>query len=324
MPGIWWSRIRNYLYDKELLPVASSRAFVISVGNISWGGTGKTPLTAFIAEHFIERRYRVAILSRGYKRQSSGLRLVSDGKRLLEADWRKVGEEAFWLGSQLPEAIVIVSESRKRALKFLTRYDPDVILMDDAFQHRKVFRNVDLVLIDSSENLLKQKVLPFGKLREPIDSLKRADAIVLTQIKESNAKTLKWIDENIDAPVFHADYRALNVEAFRGRKVAAFCGIGAPRHFFRLIEENAGMLFWRKKFSDHHYYTREELLNIESEAIIAGAEFLLTTEKDAVKIRDFRFRIPLISVQVELEVVEQEELFSFIQERLLRSTMSEA
>src|SRR5207249_5357 len=134
------------------------------------------------------------------------------------------------------EAIVIVSESRKRALKFLVRYDPDIVLLDDAFQHRKVFRNLDLVLIDSSENLLKQKVIPFGKLREPVESLKRANAIILTQIKESNAKTLQWIERNIDAPVFHADYCAENIDAFQGKKVAAFCGIGAPRHFFRLIE----------------------------------------------------------------------------------------
>jgi tetraacyldisaccharide 4'-kinase len=323
MPGVWWSRIRNYLYDKELLPVASSRVFVMSIGNITWGGTGKTPLTALIARHFIDRRYRVAIVSRGYKRRSRGLHLISDGKGVLDSDWRIAGDEAFWLASQIPQALVVVSESRKRALKFLSRHNVDFVLMDDAFQHRKVFRNFDLVLVDSSENLTKQKVIPFGKLREPVDSLKRADAVVLTQIRESSGNTMKWIEENITAPVFHADYHAINIEAFRGKKVAAFCGIGAPRHFFRLIEENGALLFWRKKFPDHHSYSREDLLRIESEAIIADAELLLTTEKDAVKIRDFPFRLPLIAVQAELQVAEREELLTLIQERLVHTMVAQ-
>jgi tetraacyldisaccharide 4'-kinase len=324
MPGVLWSRIKNYLYDKDLLPVTSARSFVISIGNITWGGTGKTPLTAAIAAHFISKRYRVAIISRGFSRKSKGLRLISDGKKRMEHDWRQTGEEPLWLALQVPEAIVIVSESRKHSLSFLTRYDPDVILMDDGFQHRKVFRNLDVVMLDSSENLLKQKVLPFGKLREPIDSLKRADVLVLAQAKESNAKTAKWINENISVPVFHANYQALNPEAFGGRKVAAFCGIGAPRHFFRLIEESGAMLFWRRKFPDHHYYSSEDLHSIESEAIVSGAELLLTTEKDAVKIRDFPFRIPLVIVQAELKVEEEDDLFTLIEDRLLRSAMSES
>lgn len=323
MPGVLWSRIRNYLYDKDFLPVTSAGSFVLSIGNLTWGGTGKTPMTASIASHFLSKSYRVAIISRGFKRQSKGLRLVSDGKKLLETDWQQAGEEPFWLASRIPRAIVVVSEKRKQALDFLSTYNPHLILMDDGFQHRKVFRNFDLVLVDSSENLLKQKVLPFGKLREPVDSLKRADAIILTQAKESNARTLKWIDENISAPVFHANYEAHNADVFAGKKVAAFCGIGAPRHFFQLIEEDGGLLFWKKKFPDHHYYTRDDLLRVESEAIIAGAELLLTTEKDWVKFRDFRFRLPLVPVKAELKIVEQSDLFDLIEDRIARSSFAE-
>ena len=315
MPGIWWSRVKNYLYDKELLRSYSSGSFVVSIGNLTWGGTGKTALTAQVAARLSEEKFRVAVVSRGYKRKSRGMVLVSDGKRLL-TDWEQAGEEAYFLATRVPEAVVVVSKDRKAAFHFLEKYRPHIILLDDAFQHRRVFRDLDIVLIDASENLLKQKVIPFGKLREPLDALSRADVILLTHIQAAHASTVSWISRNIRVPVFHSDYQPLNPGDFRGKKVGMFCGIGAPRHFLAMLQQSGAMVFFKKRFPDHHMYTVEELKDLESDAMIAGAEILVTTEKDAVKVGNFPFRMPLVVIRAELKIAEERDFYGIIKSRL--------
>lgn len=314
MPGAILSRIRNALYDHGLLPVARPRAFVISIGNLTWGGTGKTSLTAQLAEHLCSSGYRVGILSRGYGRRSRGVVVVSNGGSIC-CDWRAAGDEPYWLSKTVPKAMVVVAENRVEGLKAFDSFAPDVLLLDDAFQHRRIARDIDLLLVDASEDLLRQRVLPFGKLREPIDSMRRATAIILTHASRSHASTRNWIEAHAKAPVFHADY-VPNRSDLMGAKLAAFCALGSPQHFFAMLEQAGATLVFQQEFRDHHVYTGPDLASLNTGAERAGAEALATTAKDAVKIGDFAFRLPLRIVDASLKVQEEDLFFQFLHERM--------
>lgn len=310
MLGVWWSRIRNRLYDENYITASRPTAFVISVGNLTWGGTGKTALVKQIAGRLILNGNSVAIVSRGYGRTSRGPVLVADGKQIL-AGWKEAGEEAYWLARSLPSVPVVVGEDREASVRKLNGINPEIIVLDDGFQHRRIARDLDLVLIDASENLPRQNVIPFGKLREPLDSLRRADAILLTHSAHSDPNTTRWISENLQIPVFHANYQILD-HKLSGKRIAAFCAIGAAHHFFNLLSEQGAKLVLQKAFRDHHVYTEQESRDLESEATKAGAELLATTEKDAVKLGEFSFRLPLHTVPAALVVEESEEFDRFL------------
>lgn len=314
MPGGLISRIRNALYDYHLLPVSKPDTYVISLGNLTWGGTGKTSLAAALAGFLIESHYRVAILSRGYGRKSKGVVIVSDGNAM-QCDWKTAGDESTWLALGVPQAIVVVAEKRSEGIQALSGFRPDVILLDDAFQHRRVGRDIDILLVDASEDLLRQRVLPFGKLREPIDSIRRADAIVLTHNANAHPATVRWIANRIRVPVFHADYVPERND-LAGKKLAAFCGLGSPQHFFRMLVDSGAELVFQQEFRDHHEYTGAELAALQMRAEQAGADALTTTAKDAVKIDPATFRLPLIIVNATLKVAEESMLHSFLRERL--------
>ena len=317
MLGELWSRFRNTLYDKEFLPVVQSGFFVVSIGNLTWGGTGKTALTSRIGSFFLSRGYRVAVLSRGYKRDSRGVQVVSDGEQLIER-WEPAGEESYWLAKKLPGAVVVVAENRLESLPVLRRFQPHILLLDDGFQHRKIARNLDLVLLDASENLVNEGIIPFGKLREPLSSLRRADAVVLTHTQNPHKKTFEWIAHHVTAPIYQADYQPVpGGVSWKGKRVAAFCAIGSPNHFFDMLERDGAELVLRKRFRDHHHYSKEDLAALEIEAQNSGARCLVTTEKDAVKIEDFPFELPYYVAVVELKLNAEDLFFQFLLDRFL-------
>jgi tetraacyldisaccharide 4'-kinase len=311
MIGVFWSRIKNYLYDKEYLPVVRSRSFVISIGNLTWGGTGKTSLALIIGSYLLESGYRVAILSRGYGRRSSGFHIVdqTDG-------WNVFGDEPFLLAQRLPRALVAVCEDRSRGIALLEKEHPDVILLDDAFQHRRVARDLDVILVDVSESIPDLKVLPFGKLREPVDSIHRSDAVILTHTAHGRKKTVQWMRDNVRVPVFHADYDPRDAAAWKGKKAAAFCGIGAPQHFFEMLSDQEVRVVLRKSFPDHHAFTKKEITVFQKQAEQAGAEILITTPKDAVRLSTDWFHIPLVVAEAELKIEEEQSFRKFLTERL--------
>lgn len=314
MPGTIWYWIRNALYDRGVLPVARSSSFVISIGNISWGGTGKTPMVAVLADWLMGEGQRVAVLSRGYGRRSRAPLLVSDGKSA-PVDWTRAGDEPFWLANRLPSVLVAVARKRADGLRLLEGHRPDVILLDDGFQHRAVARDMDLVLVDVAEDLLRQRVLPFGKLREPVQALQRATAIVLTHASCAHPATAKWIAQNIRVPVFHADY-APRRNDLAGRKVAAFCAIGSPHHFFRMLQDAGATLVSQHEFRDHHVYTAPEIATLQADAERAGAEALVTTAKDAVKAPQGPGKLPVEVIEADLVVEEQESWVEFLRQRI--------
>ena len=314
MVGSIWNHIRNLLYEKGVMQAVRPKSFVISIGNLTWGGTGKTSMTSSIAKYLISRGYRVAILSRGYGRKSRKPLLISDGRRLLTG-WQNAGDEPFLIAQEIPEAIVAVAKKRADAIPLLESYSPDVVLLDDAFQHRKVARDVDLVMIDASEDILRQRVLPFGKLREPLSAIQRATVVVFMHSRRVHPATMKWAEECIKAPIFHADYVPKDTP-LEGKRVAAFCGLGAPRHFFEMLQEAGAELVFRCEFRDHHVYTGPDMAQMQTDAERTGAEELVTTLKDAVKIPEVKLRLPLRIVKAKLQMQEEDAFFAFLRDRL--------
>jgi tetraacyldisaccharide 4'-kinase len=311
MPFLYWTRLRNFLYDKSILKISSFSPYVISVGNLSWGGTGKTSIVILIAKFLISRGLHVAVLSRGYRRNTSGVLLVNDPTGI-QCGWEECGDEAYLIAHEIPDAIVVVAEKRSDGMQFLERRKPDVVLLDDAFQHRGVNRDFDLVLIDASEDLTKQKVIPFGKLREEPGSLKRADAVVLTHFKHANSATLNWVNSNVVASVFRGDYIAENGAEFRGKKVGALCAIGAPDQFFHLLQEQGAEIVEKKAYRDHHNFTPQEIQDFLRKSREQGAESIVITAKDAVRMKPEWFDPPFHVLRVKLLLEEESLFFEFI------------
>jgi tetraacyldisaccharide 4'-kinase len=318
MIGALWSRVRNHLYDKGVLSTVRPKEFVISIGNLTWGGTGKTSLTSYLAKFLINEGFKVGILSRGYHRNSHGAVVVSDGHEL-KIGWQDAGDEPYLLAHSIPQAAVVVAESRVEGLQVLSEFQPDVILLDDAFQHRRIERDLNLVLVDSTESILDLHVLPFGKLREPVDGLNRANAIILTHSKNSNPETEKAVNA-YGVPVYHANYEATNF-AYSGKSVAAFCGLASPQHFQRLLIDNGAKLVLFREFSDHHAYSQSEMTELEQEVSKLGAEAIVTTAKDAVKLMANRFQLPLGIVDAEFVIQEKEQFNSWILKQLKNSKL---
>ena len=305
------NRIRNFFYDHKILKSVRSTSYVISVGNLTWGGTGKTSLILELGQFLISKGFRIALISRGYRRNTTGPLLISDGKSL-KASWAQSGDEAYLLASSLPEAIVVVAEKRSAGFKLVEPFYPDVILLDDAFQHRQAARDLDIVLIDASEDITEQKGIPFGKLRESPKALSRADAVILTHEKHSNEETVRWVQKNVTIPVFHANHLMEENQPLRGQKIGAFCAIGSPQHFFKLLQDEGAEIVAAKSFQDHHVFTRQEVEEFEREAAVRGASWIATTAKDAVRMESETRGSSIKVIRVKLQIAEEALFYEFV------------
>jgi tetraacyldisaccharide 4'-kinase len=261
---------------------------VISVGNLSLGGAGKTPLVAFVARELLAAGHRPAILSRGYARPrpSEGATVVSDGRRLL-AGYEQAGDEPSMLARQLPGCVVVVSSDRYLAGALAERrLGCTVHILDDGFQHLQLARSLDIVVVSASD--LSDRVVPGGRLREPLDALQAADAAVIAdesiehEVRRAGADRVFRMIRRLDEPRALAPWGApvpgTDVRA------AAFAGIGRPDAFFDALERAGWQLVSRTPFPDHHRYSRRDLDRLAREAGRLDATLLLTTEKDAVRI----------------------------------------
>lgn len=289
--------VRNALYDSGRLPARRLPCPVLSVGNLSVGGTGKTPLTSFLAAILREAGYRVGVVSRGYGRRS-GRRalLVSDGRSLV-ADAADAGDEPFLIARDNPAVAVAVGADRFEAARLLlARHPAEVILLDDGFQHRGLARDLDLLLLDGRDPWGNGKMLPLGPLREPLSATGRADAIVLTRSDGRRPASLDPIltRYNPDAAVFHCrleagtfvrpDGESVAPLSLRGFAAYAFSGIARPERFEEDLVALGLRLVGRRRFPDHHRYRPEQIDRLAREARARGAEVLVTTEKDLVRL----------------------------------------
>jgi len=268
---------------------------VISVGGIRAGGTGKTPLTMLIAHYLISQQYNVAFLSRGYRRASKKDQIILPYEK---ADWQLVGDEPAMLHDNIPQSFVAISSQRVRSAQKLQQLAPSntVLLLDDGFQHRKLKRDLDIVCLN--ESILSDKLIPAGYLREPIEALNRADALVLTSSEEclSDLKdTASDLRERFKDKAIFVALQSVDcwVNAFTGeqqlnppfREPVAFCGIARPHRFFQLL--NTQGVFPVKKiiFPDHYRFSRYDIESMHK----LYSHGLVTTEKDAFRLRNNNF-----------------------------------
>jgi tetraacyldisaccharide 4'-kinase len=257
---------------------------VISIGNLSVGGTGKTPLTMMIAEWLLAQGQRPAILSRGYKRADpvDGVVVVCDGERVL-ADLSHAGDEPLMLARTVPGAIVCVAEERHLAGVIAERrLGATVHLLDDGFQHVQLARDFD-VLVTSPGEITSGRVLPLGRLRESRDAAARADFVVVVDADTDTARTEAW---ELGVSGFAAAHRILvgpSASGAPGAPGLAVAGIGAPARFFAMLRDAGYRVETTMTFPDHHRYTPRDIARIDAAVRSAGATMVLTTEKDVVR-----------------------------------------
>ncbi|MEQ1923107.1 MAG: tetraacyldisaccharide 4'-kinase [Pyrinomonadaceae bacterium] len=314
--------IRNKLYDKGVFESHDLSARVISVGNITTGGTGKTPLVAYVAKILAERGEKVCILTRGYGRKDPKKRvLVSDGENILSTAIES-GDEPFELANiLLGKAIVIADADRVAAAEWAKRrFGVTVFVLDDGFQHRKAKRDVDIVCIDATNPFGGGKMLPAGRLREPLHNLSRADVVVITRadlvedISDLKFEISNWAP---DAAVFVAENKITRVVGsekiyVKSQNAFAFCGLGNPENFFELLRRNEITVNGTLAFRDHHIYSQKDIERIESEAKLTGAEVLLTTAKDAVKLSALKFEMDRFVVEIETAIKDPDRFAAMI------------
>jgi tetraacyldisaccharide 4'-kinase len=309
-------RVRRWAYGRGVLPSREASVPVISVGNLTAGGTGKTPMVAWVVRHLLEAGRSPAILTRGYK-QIAGR---SDEAELLK---------------RLCRAPVIVNPDRVTGAHQAIARDADVLVMDDGFQHRRLRRQLDIVLIDALCPLGFERCLPRGLLREPPSALADADAIVITRSNAIDASRRQALadrlgdlapqaslHEAIHEPVGLVDEsgRCRPLDDLAGRRVLAFCGLGNPEAFFHSLRDVGAELTGRRAFDDHTPYTPAMLTGLVTEAGRSKAELLVTTQKDAVKFSPRGLGLPVWQLAIEMKVVAGEEaLIDRVQSTAARS-----
>lgn len=288
-------------------------SMVVSVGNITTGGTGKTPLTIALAEESLKRGYKPAILTRGYKGRLKGPILVASDMK--EQD---VGDEALLMAKRLKGVPVIKGADRyKSGMGGAAPFSSDgkrLFILDDGYQHRRLFRDVDVLLINAVNPFGGEKLLPVGNLREPVGEIKRADVIVITSGDGMDVKPL--MDSirkyNRNAPVFAAGHEITHIigidgKRFRpdwisGKRLFVFCGIGEPEAFISGLRRAGGDIAGSRIFRDHHRYNQADIDLITGEAKRRGASWIITTEKDIMRLEGHKLPDGLVYVVAEFAV----------------------
>ena len=288
---------------------------VISVGNITTGGTGKTPLVEWIARFLAQNDRTVCVLTRGYGRQAPDERvLVSDGKTVFSTA-EAAGDEAFLMAANLRGAAAVISDADRiaAALDAIKHLHSDCFVLDDGFQHLRIARDLDIVMIDATNPWGGGRLLPEGRLREPLSGLSRADCIVLTRVDQVDRIDAidviqKVLDKFNSCPVFTSRMRTREIAPLKDSStpmagpVGAFCGVGNPQSFFTHLKSEGYSPVFEKEFRDHQRYTQPLLDSICEDAQRNGAQSLVTTAKDAVKLSSLHHAIPIYSLNIEISI----------------------
>ena len=331
--------LRNALYDRHLLPIAKLSAHVVSVGNLSVGGSGKTPFVAYLAHALAESGRKVAIGSRGYGGASPIVpQLVNpEGQPPLAA--QEAGDEPLLLALQVPSVRVVVGRDRVAVARFAAeRLGCDVILLDDGFQHRRLHRDLDLLLMDAGSGFGNGRMLPCGPLREPVSQVTRADAVIVTGAAsdlEHGAQVARaaLTRRGLSTPVFRC---ARHLEGFsrvesedraepwalQGMKAVAFSGIARPASFEADLQSLGVEVVASVRFRDHQPLGPPEMARIAEAVRRARPAFLVTTEKDKVRLGAQRLPIPAYALRIRMTPMEEENLMALVRRHLVTQASS--
>lgn len=313
-------KVRERNYRTGLFKVADPGVPVISIGNLTLGGTGKTPMTQHFSRLLLDHGFRPAVISRGYGGATKEpVNVVSDGTSLL-LDARTVGDEPRLLAETLPGVMVLTGVVRKLPAQRAVEMGADVLLLDDGFQHMAMARHLDLVLFNADTLAGNSRVFPGGDLREPVSALNRCHCFVLTGTDDGNRERAGRFAELLQTrfpgrPVFFTGYRPAATVALApdgrvreaadvdlaGERCFAFCGIARPQAFAATLKKMDIAPVEFRALPDHHGYRQAEVDRLLARAEKAGATALLTTEKDLVKLASFDLPLPLYGIRMEVE-----------------------
>lgn len=324
--------LRNLLYDLKILRRIKLHVPVISIGNITIGGTGKTPAVEYFVRWLLTQNLRPAIITRGYGRQTSGTEVVADGMQLCSSVTAS-GDEAMQLARRLKEVVIIADDRKARGAYFANKhFELDVIVIDDGFQHRRLHRDFDIVLIDAPSFFTNRWLLPAGPFREPFSSLRRANAVILTNLDKAESgevDTLKALCRQhsssilltaILRPLFFENVvsgEMLPLSALQGKKIFAVCGIARPLRFVEGLQKLGPIVIGQQAFPDHHAFTPREIAALVARAVEVEAAALVITEKDATKWTE-QVRNPALPILfLRVEFCPTAEL-TFLQRELLK------
>jgi tetraacyldisaccharide 4'-kinase len=333
-------KLRIAAYKFGFFKSEALAAYVISVGNITTGGTGKTPFVAMIAQWAIKNGIKTAILSRGYKRRKGNrFLIVSDGQRVF-ASSDEAGDEAFLLAKKLNSVPVLVSKKRHRigylALKL---FNSHLLLLDDGYQHLSVKRDLNILLIDSLWQFGNHSLLPAGPLREPANEIKRADIIVLTKCTDKNTghDLLAYFQGTYpEIPILRAGHFPDQVwlplknklyapKFLSGKRVVAFAGLANTGDFFNMIKDLGAIIIHSKSFPDHKYFNEKEIKELTYLKTLSDADFLLTTEKDWSRIDgkiDNDVDLAILTIKIKIipeQTSKKNKLFGIIKQGIVKS-----
>jgi len=331
-------RTRFFLYRKRIVRDQPLGCLVVVVGNLTMGGTGKTPVVEKFARALRDRGRHVAILSRGYKSKAPPMwkkwwyaishteepppRIVSDGRTVF-LDSEQAGDEPFMLARNLPGVVVLVDKNRVKAGQYaIKRFGCDTLILDDGMQYLPLKGRLNLLLVDKTNPFGNGHMIPRGILREPIDHVRRASYIFLTKSNGQRDEELEALihSHNPGVDIIECAHRPrflcsiarkpdeeegrLPLEHLRGRKIGAFSGIATPESFEKFLSDLGGRIVSSQRFLDHYRFTEADLDVVFMDAFNAGADFIVTTEKDAVRIDPSRRRIlPLYYLRLEIDII---------------------
>ncbi|HOX56852.1 MAG TPA: tetraacyldisaccharide 4'-kinase [Candidatus Paceibacterota bacterium] len=327
-------KTRRFLYNVRILRDTTLGVQVIAVGNLTVGGTGKTPVVEKFARELRDQGRNVAILSRGYRSKPAPVyerllnrlffrsdttppRVVSDGKSLL-LDSEMAGDEPYMLASNLKDVVVLVDKDRVKSGRYaIEKFGCDTLLLDDGYQYWKLRgRRLDIVLVDHQQPFGTERLLPRGTLREPPDHLARASTILITKSNGDTAELRRRIArfnpgagiiECIHHPLYLEDVfsgERLRLETLKGRKVASLSGIAQPESFEQSLVQLGAELVYSKRFADHHRFTQQEVLNTINRSKKRQAEMIVTTQKDAVRFPKIDRRdLQICFMRVEIKIL---------------------
>lgn len=324
------TRTRLSLYRRGTFQTTKLDRPVISIGNITTGGTGKTPLVEYVARLIAAQGKKVCILTRGYGRKDPHLQvIVSDGYGVL-ASPSEAGDEPYLLATKLKGLAAVISSADRIAAgrEAIKDFGTECFVLDDGFQHLRLARDLNIVTIDATNPWGGGRLLPHGRLRESIEGMSRADCVVITRCDQ--AESVDRLREEIvrlvgDKPIFESQMRMVRVTPLKNggetltppARVAAFCAVGNPASFFESLRRAGYEIAVERGFADHHVYSQDEIDAISRDA--GNVEGLITTAKDAVKLRTMAFSMPCYVVEIEIAIDDADEfgqlVSSFTQRR---------